>query len=388
MVSPENRGGVVCPERIREFSSFIVMDVLEKANEMEQRGIHVIHLEVGEPDFQTPGVILDSAARAIADGITNYTHSQGTYELRCAICDHYMKEYGVTLDPGNLIVTSGTSPAILLAFSVAIEQDDEVILTDPHYACYPNFVRYLGAKPVFVPLSGADGFMIDPDRVRKAVTSKTKAVMINSPANPTGAVIDKERLQKLAETGLLVFSDEIYHGLEYGKKSHSILEFTRNAVVFNGFSKRYAMTGMRLGYVIAPENMIRPMQKLQQNFFISANAAMQVAGITALKSADADVERMKKVYAKRRRFMIDRLREIGFRIPVEPDGAFYVFADATEFSADSYSLAFDILENAHVGVTPGIDFGKNGEGYIRFSYATSMENIAEGLNRIEAYLRG
>jgi len=189
-----------------------------------------------------------------------------------------------------------------------------------------------------------------------------------------------------AEGSPHIVSDEIYHGLVYEGKEHSILEFTDRAFVLNGFSKLFAMTGLRLGYVIAPQPFIRPMQKLQQNFFISANAMVQMAGIAALKEARDDVSRMKDIYNKRRRFMIDRLKAIGFGITVEPTGAFYVFANARHLSDDSYKLAFDILENARVGVAPGIDFGPNGEGYLRFSYANSLENIAEGMDRLQKYL--
>jgi len=194
-------------------------------------------------------------------------------------------------------------------------------------------------------------------------------------------------MQKIAELSPYIISDEIYHGLVYEEKEHSILEFTDHAVVFNGFSKLHAMTGFRLGYVIAPKKFIRPMQKIQQNFFISANAMVQIAGIAALKYAKADVNTMKRIYDQRRQYMIKRLRQIGFGITVEPTGAFYVFANAKHLSNDSYKLAFEILKNAHVGVTPGIDFGQNGEGYIRFSYANSMENIEAGMRRIEAYLK-
>jgi aspartate/methionine/tyrosine aminotransferase len=181
-------------------------------------------------------------------------------------------------------------------------------------------------------------------------------------------------------------SDEIYHGLVYEDQAHSILEFTDNCFVLNGFSKLYAMTGLRLGYLIAPRPFVRPMQRLQQNFFISANSVVQKAGITALEKADDEVRHMKEIYNERRLYMIKRLRKMGFGITVPPTGAFYIFANARHISENSYKLAFDILENAHVGVTPGIDFGKNGEGYIRFSYANSLDNIIEGMDRIEQYL--
>jgi aspartate/methionine/tyrosine aminotransferase len=189
-----------------------------------------------------------------------------------------------------------------------------------------------------------------------------------------------------ASDGLYIVSDEIYHGLVYEGKEHSILEFTDRAFVVNGFSKQFAMTGLRLGYVIAPKEYLRAMQKCQQNFFISANSVVQKAGLAALEKAEEDVVRMRAIYNERRQYMVERLKNLGFGITIEPTGAFYVFANAKHLSHDSYALAFDILENAHVGVTPGIDFGSNGEGYLRFSYANSLENITAGLDRIEAYL--
>jgi aspartate/methionine/tyrosine aminotransferase len=223
------------------------------------------------------------------------------------------------------------------------------------------------------------------------ITSRTKGIFINSPSNPTGNLLSQKRMSAIADLASApgspyIISDEIYHGLVYEGKEHSILEFTRKAFVFNGFSKLYAMTGLRLGYMIAPKDFIRPIQKIQQNFFISANAVIQAAGIAALKEAGKDVLEMKQIYNKRRQYMIQRLKGMGFGITVEPTGAFYVFANAKHISGDSYKLAFDILEKAHVGVAPGIDFGQNGEGYLRFSYAASMENIAEGMDRLEHYL--
>ncbi|RJP92486.1 MAG: pyridoxal phosphate-dependent aminotransferase [Desulfobacteraceae bacterium] len=374
-------------KRVREMTSFIVMDVLEKAQQMQRQGIDVIHLEVGEPDFDTPRCIQEAAKKALADGHTKYTHSLGMVELREAICDNYAATYGVSVHPDQIIITSGTSPAMFMLFSTILEAGDEVIISDPHYACYPNFIRFLDAVPVTVPVSEEEGFQYRTAAIRDKIAPRTKGIVINSPSNPTGNLLSAERMQRIADLGPWIISDEIYHGLVYGEKEHSILEFTDNAFVFNGFSKRYAMTGFRLGYIIAPLPFVRPMQKLQQNFFISANAMVQMAGVAALKYAAGDVAAMRETYNNRRRFMIRRLREMGFGITVEPTGAFYVFANARHISMDSYALAFDILEKAHVGVTPGIDFGKNAEGYLRFSYASSMENIEEGMQRIEAYLK-
>jgi aspartate/methionine/tyrosine aminotransferase len=369
-------------------SSFIVMDVLEKAHEMERTGVDVIHLEVGEPDFDTPLCIQSAAKEALEAGCTHYTHSLGLFELREAVCEHYQEHYGVSITPERVLITAGTSPAMLILFGALLEAGDEVIISDPHYACYPNLIRFFGGVPVTVPVHEADGFQFRTKAVKEKISSRTRAVLINSPSNPTGTMLSKERMQALS--GLLprVISDEIYHGLVYRGRAHSMLEYREDAIVFNGFSKLYAMTGWRLGYVIAPKDLIRPMQKIHQNFFISANAAVQKAGIAALKAAGPDVDRMREIYNERRQFMVARLREIGFGVSAEPTGAFYVFANARHLSSDSYALAFELLENAHVGVAPGIDFGKKGEGYIRFSYANSLGNIEAGLDRIEGYLAG
>ncbi len=372
--------------RINDISSFIVMDVLEKAHEMERKGVNIIHLEVGEPDFDTPACIKTAAEKAIRDGHTHYTHSLGMTELREEICQYYFDKYGVSIDPDQIAVCSGTSPAMLAVFSVLLEKGDQVVISDPHYACYPNLIKFLQAVPLPVNVYEEDGFQLRPSSINEKISEKTKAILINSPSNPTGNLLSEKRMRAIAGMLPYIISDEIYHGLVYEGVEHTILEFTDNAFVFNGFSKLFAMTGLRLGYLIAPKPFIRAIQKFQQNFFICANAAIQIAGIAALREADDDVSRMKKIYNERRKYMIHRLREMGFGIPVEPTGAFYVFVNARHIAMDSYKLAFDILEKAHVGVAPGIDFGQNGEGFLRFCYANSMENIAEGMNRLEKYL--
>jgi (5-formylfuran-3-yl)methyl phosphate transaminase len=380
---------VIC-RRIQEMTSFIVMEVLERAQEMERAGTSVIHLEVGEPDFDTPEAIKDAAIEALRRGETHYTHSLGTKQLREAICKYYSETYGVNrLEPDQILITSGTSPAFLIGMGGLVECGEEVILSDPHYACHPNFIRFLEAVPKTIPVYEEDGFQYRPEAIRAALTPQTKAILINSPANPTGNLLEPQRIAEIADMGRWVLSDEIYHGLVYEGRAHSILEFTDHCIVFNGFSKLFAMTGWRLGYLIVPKDLVRPMQKMLQNFFISANAMVQTAGCVALTdpSVWANVQKMRDTYNERRKFMIPRLREIGFEIAVEPTGAFYVFANARRFTADSYAFAFEILENAKVGITPGIDFGPHGEGYVRLSYANSLENIAEGLRRIETYLK-
>lgn len=373
--------------RAEELAPFMVMEVLERAREMERQGEDIIHLEVGEPDFDVPSPVKKATCRALEEGATHYTHSLGDIQLREAICEHYLDDYGAEIRPEQVVVTSGTSPAMMLAFASLLERGEEVIVSDPGYACYPNFIKFLGGVPTRVPVYEQDGFRLRVEAIRERISHNTKAILINSPSNPTGCLISEADMKAIAGFSPYIISDEIYHGLVYEGQEHSILEFTDRAFVLNGFSKLYAMTGYRLGYLIAPPEFIRPIQKMQQNFFICAGSLAQRAGIAALHDCEAEVEEMKQIYNRRRKFMIKRLKELGFSITVEPTGAFYVFANARSFSSDSYRLAFDILEKAHVGVTPGVDFGKNGEGYLRFSYANSIENIEEGLNRLERYLK-
>jgi len=231
-----------------------------------------------------------------------------------------------------------------------------------------------------------DAFQLRPEEIKRKIGPRTRAILVNSPSNPTGNLLSVERMEEIAQLGPPIISDEIYHGLVYGEKEHSILEFTNNAFVLNGFSKLYAMTGWRLGYLIAPLKFVRPLQKVQQNFFISAGSISQRAGLAALKKAEADVELMKRTYDERRRYMVRRVRELGFGLTVEPSGAFYMLVNARHLADNSYDLAFEILEKAGVGVSPGIDFGQNAEGYLRLSYANSIENIREGLKRLEDFL--
>jgi len=361
---------------------FMVMEVLETAEEMERSGREVIHLEVGEPDFETPPCIKEACLQAIRDGKTHYTNSLGLVQLREAICENYWQRYRAKVSPDQIVVTSGSSPALLLLFSVLLEAGDDVIIPNPYYPCYPNTIRFVDGKPVPVDVFEEEGFQYEPDMVRSAITSRTKAILINSPSNPTGHVMGPDLMAELCQLDPYIVSDEIYHGLVYEGEAHTIMEFTDRAFVINGFSKLYAMTGWRLGYVIAPRTFVRPMQKIAQNLFISANSMAQWSAIAALTQAKADVEAMVKTYNQRRLETLKRLKELGFGIAIEPTGAFYILANAKQFAENSYEFAFDMLEKAGVGVAPGIDFGNNAEGYVRFSYANSMENIARAMERI------
>jgi aspartate/methionine/tyrosine aminotransferase len=376
-----NRGNKIPP--------FLVMEVMERAFAMEREGKDISHMEVGEPDFDTPRCIKDAAERALLEGRTHYTDSRGILELREAISRHYFEKYNVEVDPGRIIITSGSSPAMLLLFAALLDPGQEVILPNPGYACYPNIIEFVEGRPVEVPVFEEDGFQYRPADIESRLGPEVKAIMINSPSNPTGNLLEPEVMEEIAsfsKRGLYVVSDEIYHGLVYERKEHSILEFTDQAFVINGFSKLYAMTGWRLGYLIAPREFIRPIQKMMQNLFISANAFVQWAGIAALEEAGEDVAAMVRTYDERRRFLLPRLREIGFGVAVEPHGAFYVLANAKSFTDDSYGFAMELLEKAGVATGPGIDFGTGGEGYIRFSYANHLDNLAEGMRRLEQYL--
>ncbi|MBW1851774.1 MAG: aminotransferase class I/II-fold pyridoxal phosphate-dependent enzyme, partial [Deltaproteobacteria bacterium] len=253
----------ILSKRAREITPFIVMEVLERAHELERQGRHIIHLEVGEPDFSTPKSICEAGARAIENGATHYTHSLGLIEFREAICQHYLEKYGVHFGPERVVVTSGSSPALFMMISALLEPGDEIIISDPHYPCYPNFAKFIGAKPVFVEVYEEDAFQLRPEEIKKKIGPRTKAIIINSPSNPTGNLLSAERIKEIATLGLPVISDEIYHGLVYGQKEHSILEFSEDAFVVNGFSKLYAMTGWRLGYIVAPIDFVRALQKIQ-----------------------------------------------------------------------------------------------------------------------------
>ncbi len=370
-----------------ELSPFYVMDVLEKAKEIEARGESVIHFEVGEPDFDTPGVISTEAVKSIEQGDTKYTLSLGIPELREAVTRDYKSKYDVDIDPETIVITMGSSPALYLSIISLIEPGEEVIITDPHYACYPQIIKIAGGIPKTFRIYENEGFQINIDRLKEAITPKTRAILINSPANPTGVVLEPEVMKEIADLGIYIISDEIYHGLVYEGQAKTIFEITDKAFAVNGFSKFYSMTGWRLGYLIAPPEFIRPIQKLQQNLFISPNAFVQKAGIKALESAQSDAQSMAEMFNERRKVMIEGIKELGFRIHTEPKGAFYLFVDANRINPNSHELAFDILEKAHVAVTPGIDFGEGGEGYLRFSYATSVTDIKEGIARLGTYIK-
>ncbi|MEE2665254.1 MAG: pyridoxal phosphate-dependent aminotransferase [Myxococcota bacterium] len=376
--------------RLRDVEPFLAMEVLERALAMEREGTAVSHLEVGEPDSPAPEPVIEACQRALRAGVTHYTDSRGVEQLREAIAADLQRRFGVSVEPSRVIVTMGTSPAMWLSFQTLIDPGDEVVLGTPHYPCYPNFIRLCGGVPVYVETDPDDRYCLDPERVRAALTPRTRAILVCSPANPTGAVQTRETIAELAALGPTLVSDEIYDGLVYDTaRVSSALEHTRDAFVFDGFSKRYAMTGFRLGWVVAPEWAARPLQILQQSLFISASSFVQHAGIAALEQGAPAVEAMRARYAMRRTRLVDGLRRLGFGVAPHPPGAGVVLADARPLGScgrDSRELAFALLERAHVGSTPGIDFGSAAEGWLRFSYAVADEVIDEALARLEAAL--
>ena len=389
--SPLSERKTVARDICQSLSSFLVMDVLERADALERTGKRVIHLEIGQPDFETPACVNEAAAKAIRDKKTAYTHSMGIWPLREAIADYYAREYGVTVDPARVAVTNGTSPAMMLTFAVLCQNGDEVLMADPAYACYENFVSFAGGVTTRIPAAEEHGFQLDPDIVAASVGPRTRALLINSPSNPAGTVISRNDMERLAAAAPMLVSDEIYHGLIYEGEAVSALEVADNAFVLDGFSKRYAMTGWRMGWMVVPQEFVPTIQVLQQNFFISPNSISQWAGLAALNCAGDDVKRMAAEYNRRRLVLIEGLRSLGFGVRSHPVGAFYVLADARHLTMpgkqhDSLALAFDILEKAQVGVAPGIDFGSRAEGYLRFSYANSVENIQEAMERLKKYL--
>ena len=377
-------------DRIREIEPFLAVEIAERAQALERAGADIVHLEFGEPDFEAPAVVREAAEKALKDGRTKYVSSLGILPLREAIAEHYRRTYGVVFSPEQVLVTPGTSPAMLLLFGHLLNPGDEVILSDPYYACYPNFIRYAGGVPVYVPIREEEQFQYRPAAIAGRRGPRTRAILVNSPANPTGAVLTADRLEAIARLaagdGPFVVSDEIYHGLNYGGRDRSVLEFTDHAFVLNGFSKAFAMTGWRLGYVIGPHEHIRALQTLYGNFFIATNEFVQWAGLAALTDAPEETSRYRAIFDDRRRAMIAGLRAVGLGVDFEPTGAFYVLANARRYTNDSANFALDILQSCHVAVTPGAAFGPNAEGYLRFSYASSVDRISEGLRRIGQFL--
>ena len=372
-------------QRAADVTPFIAMDVLERANELDD----VIHLEVGEPDFSPPERVIETAVDSLRAGNTNYTAARGKPELRRAIAAHYDREYGVDVDPERVVVTPGTSPGLFLAMAALVDPGDEVVLTDPHYACYPNFVRVVEGEVRTVPLRASEGFQPRVADFEAAVGADTSALLCNSPANPTGAVMDGETLAALADVAAAADAtpvvDEVYHGLSYDAAEHTMLEYTDDAFVLNGFSKRYAMTGWRLGWVIVPPDYVDAVNRLAQNVLICAPNFVQDAGVAALETPADRLDEIRETYRERRDLLVDAVADWGLDLGYTPQGAYYLLADVSDLPGDALDVA-DLFLEAGVAVTPGVDFGDEAADYLRFSYATDAEAIETAIERIDRLL--
>jgi len=375
-------------KRMDEFTSFIVMDVLEQAQALERQGHDVVHLEVGEPDFDPPLPVVEAMRRAVCDGQTHYTHSLGIWPLREAIAARYRDRYGIEVSPDRVCVTTGTSAAFLMIFGALLETGDAVAMSDPGYPCYPNFVRFVGGRPRPIPIAECDGFQLVPERLDREDLSGVRMFVVSSPANPTGTITGRATYEWILERGFRLISDEIYHELVYtGGQEFSGLEVSDETIVVDGFSKRWAMTGCRLGWMVVPQGMVRAVNRLSQNIYISAPTPSQWGGIAALADGAGHVESMRQEYAARNALLVEGLRRVGFSVAFPPQGAFYVFADVSRFCNDSFKFCMEMLHEAHVAATPGIDFGRNEtHRYVRFAYTSSQERIALGLSRLEQWL--
>lgn len=356
----------------------------------------VISFTVGEPDFVTPQNIMDAAARAMNEGETHYTLNAGILPLRKAVAKRLYEKNSIIVDPEKeIIITAGGMEALMLCMMVLINPGDEVIVSDPYWPNHPSQVKMCGGIPRFVKVYESDGFIYNCDNIRKAINKNTKAILVNSPANPTGGVVDKETMKEIAklavENDLIVISDEVYqHFLYDGAEFVSISSFEgmkERTIIIDSFSKTYAMTGWRIGYAAGPEEVIKNMVKLQENVVGCVNTPTQYAAIEALEGTQEPLKRMIQKYAERRTLSIDGINNIPNLSCIKPKGAFYSFVNISKSKMNSEEFAVNLLKSTGVVVVPGSGFGEAGDGFVRMSYATSEENILEGLKRIDRFMR-
>jgi aspartate/methionine/tyrosine aminotransferase len=372
---------------------FRVMDVMSRAAELERAGRSIIHMEVGEPDFPTPEPVRRAAAQALAGAPLPYTVALGLPELREAIARFYRTRYGFALSPERVIVTAGSSGALLLVMAALLDPGAELLMADPGYPCNRQFARTVDGVPVGIAVDPETSWQLTPEQVEARWSDRTAAVLVASPANPTGTLMDPGVLRGIHRVvdrrgGRLVV-DEIYHGLTYGPDPRTALEISDGVFVVNSFSKYFDMTGWRLGWLVSPPGYVRELEKLAQNLFICPSTLAQRAALAAFLPETLEVlEGRRRELRARRDLVVPALREMGFDVPVTPEGAFYVYAGCGRLADDSARFALEILERAGVAVTAGLDFGRNHpERYLRFSYTTSMENLREAMERLRVFLR-
>jgi len=366
-------------------------EILAMAKELEKKGAKVIHMEIGEPDFDTPEHIKEAAVKALKAGYTHYTPAPGILELRQAISEKVSKEIEIDVDPNReVIVMPGAKPGLFMGILSTVNPGEEVLVPDPAFPIYRSVVEFIGAVAVSIPLKEEKNFRIDPEDVRRQVTAKTKMLILNSPHNPCGSALTKSDIEALAEiareNNLWVLSDEVYSKILYEGRHHSIASepgMKERTILIGGFSKTYAMTGWRLGYAIGPAQVIAHMVKLQINIASCAAAFTQMAAIEALKGPQDSVGKMVEEFNRRRKTIVSGLNSIKGISCKMPDGAFYVFPNVKKLGLNSRYIMMKLLNQGHVATLHGEAFGPAGAGYLRLSYATSLENIKEGLNRIK-----
>lgn len=379
--------------RMEGIAPFHVMELMAKAQALEAQGRDIVHMEVGEPDFPTPAPILAAAQAFISRGHVHYTGALGLPQLRKAIAGWYRARYGLDIDPQRIVVTAGASGALLLALGALVSPGDEWLLTDPGYPCNRHFVRFCEGVPRSIDVDATTHFQPTAEKVGAAWTARAKGLIVASPANPTGTMLEPAELKRLWHTvqsfGGTLIVDEIYHGLTYGADARTALEISDEIIVINSFSKYFGMTGWRLGWLVVPERMMRDVEKLAQNLYIAPSTPAQHAALAAFTPETvAILEERRAAFQRRRDLLLPGLRQLGFRIDAEPGGAFYIYADIAGLSGDSFELAGRLIEQAGVAATPGLDFGAHRpEQYMRFAYTVAEDRLAEGLARMADLFR-
>jgi len=378
--------------RMRDIAPFHVMEVQTRARALEARGRSVIHMEIGEPDFPTPQPVIDAAMAGIAGGRLYYTSALGLPELRAAIAAHYRDHYGVEVSPERIVVTAGSSAALLLTLALLIDRDDEILLADPGYPCNRHFVRTLEGVPYGIAVGPESNYQLTASLLERHWRERTRAALIASPSNPTGTTVARDELARIrdavaAHRGTLIV-DEIYLGLSYTGRPRSALELAGECFVISSFSKYFNMTGWRLGWLVAPERHVREVEKLAQNLYISPAAPSQRAALACFTPENlAILEERRREFQARRDFLVPALRDLGFRIPVMPSGGFFVYADCSPFGLASERFALEALEATGVAFTPGIDFGRNRpEAHVRLAYTIARPLLEEGIERLARWL--
>lgn len=378
--------------RVDAIQPFYVMELAKEAQALERAGRDIIHMGIGEPDFTAPEPVIEAASAALRQGVTQYTNALGLATLRDAISGHYRDVFGLSIDPARIVVTAGASAALLLACTALVERGDEVLMPDPCYPCNRHFVAATDGTPVLIPSGPAERFQLTAEQVEAHWTPATRGVLLASPSNPTGTSIEPQELARIVDSvrkrGGFTIVDEIYQGLSYDAKPVSALSLGDDVVTVNSFSKYFNMTGWRLGWLVVPPSMVSTMEKLSQNLFICASALAQHAALACFEPATLAIyESRRKEFGRRRDFIVPALREIGFEVPVVPDGAFYVYADtrhvAHPAAGDSSALTRSMLYDAGVVLVPGNDFGFHApKTYIRLSYATAYAKLETAIQRL------